>query len=393
MIAPQDSKAKQARSPWTLLLLIATLFFFDFLSRIILTPFLVSIKADMGLSNLQTGGLFLYLTSGFSVTLFCQGIVSSRLKHRKTIILAITVIGVAMISFAFSRSLVHLKLGLVLLGVGSGLYPPSGIALITALFEKEKWGRALAVHESIPSFSFILAPLIAEFLMLFFPWRGALAVIGFMAIGMGVIFALFYSGDDFAGKKLNLESFRAILARPSFWMFLFIFAMMVGANLGVYRVLPLYLVDVKGMDREGANFLLSLSRLSGVVMIFIGGWLVDRWGIKRTLFALMAAAGLFTMLLAVKFHSPFMLAVFLQPVFSVSLFPAGMAALSLIGGYEMRNITISLTLPLAALLGSAVVPAWLGYCADKGIFAQGFMILGAMILAAAALVLRLRLEE
>ncbi len=72
--------------------------------------------------------------------------------------------------------------------------------------------------------------------------------------------------------------------------------------------------------------------------------------------------------------------VFLQPMVAVCFFPAGFAALSAIGPPETRNVAVSMTIPLAFLIGAGVFPTLIGFAGDMGKFSLGIEMVGGLIL-------------
>jgi NNP family nitrate/nitrite transporter-like MFS transporter len=85
--------------------------------------------------------------------------------------------------------------------------------------------------------------------------------------------------------------------------------------------------------------------------------------------------------------------VFLQPMLAVCFFPAGFAALSCIGPSKARNVAVSLTIPLAFLIGAGGIPTGIGMMGDFSSFALGFGIVGGLILVGFILSLTLKLPE
>ncbi|MEE8553949.1 MAG: MFS transporter, partial [Desulfobacterales bacterium] len=74
-------------------------------------------------------------------------------------------------------------------------------------------------------------------------------------------------------------------------------------------------------------------------------------------------------------------------------FPAGFAALSSISTPENRNVAISLTIPIAFVIGGGAIPALIGIMADKGYFAWSISLSGALIMIGFFLSFFLKLSE
>ena len=74
-------------------------------------------------------------------------------------------------------------------------------------------------------------------------------------------------------------------------------------------------------------------------------------------------------------------AVFLQPAMAVCFFPAGLAVLSMFSSAKERSITISLTIPIAALMGGGAAPALIGLIGDVHSFGLGIALVGGLIMA------------
>jgi NNP family nitrate/nitrite transporter-like MFS transporter len=155
-------------------------------------------------------------------------------------------------------------------------------------------------------------------------------------------------------------------------------------------MLPLYLVAGHGMDRHWANTLVALSRISGLVMVFLSGWTTDRFGPRRTLSSVFLLSGLMTVLLGAASGAWIVIVIFLQPVIAACFFPPGLAVLSSIGPSGIRNVAISLTIPVAFILGAGAIPMGIGFMGDAGSFSLGFILVGALIFMGSLLSMRLK---
>jgi NNP family nitrate/nitrite transporter-like MFS transporter len=102
--------------------------------------------------------------------------------------------------------------------------------------------------------------------------------------------------------------------------------------------------------------------------------------------------GILTMLLGLVSTHWVVVVVFLQPVFAVCFYPAGFSALSAISTSENRNVAVSLTIPIAFVLGGGAVPALIGTLADFGHFSLGISLSGVLIFTGFFISLFLKLK-
>jgi len=373
-IAPQQK-------PWLFPVALMTgIFFLNFMARVVLAPLLVTVEQDLGITHGQAGGLFMFISLGYGVGLLISGLISSRITHRRTIVVSSVIMGLALSLTAFSRGLTELRLGLLITGVGAGIYLPSAMPTITTIVAPLSWGKALAVHELAPNLSFLLAPLLVEVLAEAVSWRGAVAVVGLGGVAMGLVYAGLGRGGDFHGSVPNFAAVRSILRLSSFWILMVFFALAAGASLGLYSIIPLYLVAEGVMPtREAANVVLAASRASGLVMVFSSGWLTARYGEKKTMAWLLLTTGVATVGLGLARGNPAVVMVFAQAFFAVAFFPAALAAISRIAPARLRNVVFSLIAPVVVFVGAGLIPAWIGYLGELDRFRTGFVVFGVII--------------
>jgi NNP family nitrate/nitrite transporter-like MFS transporter len=361
-------------------LLLAGIFFLSCVSRFGLGPLMPLIETDLGIGHAQAGSVFLVISLGYCIGMLASSFVSSRLNHRWTVVLSTSLIGGALFLTALGDDVFALDCGMAVVGFAGGLYLPSGISTITLQVKPAHWGKAFALHELAPNLSLILSPLLVEGLLHLFPWRGVLVAFGLGALAGGVIFASTGRGSSVRGSAPTLAAIRAVLSQPSLWILMLMFSMAIAANVGVYVLLPLYLVTDLGLERTWANTLVGFSRIPGVVLVLAAGWLADRWGPRRTLFITLSSAGTMTALLGILPENLLLLAVFLQPVLAACFFPVGFSLLSRLG-----PLGVSLGVPVAFLLGAGGIPALMGTLADAGRFDLAMLVVGFMIAISALL--------
>ncbi len=371
-----------SKFPWTPVFFLTAIFYLNFISRVLLAPLLPVIEQDLGIGHGEAGSLFLYLACGSGVGLASSGFISSRLNHRTLITLSIVMAGLSMLAISQSSSLGIMRAGLVIVGIFAGSYLPSAIATLTGLATQQHWGRALAIHELGPNMGFITVPLLAEALLRFFSWRGSLAATASVSITVGVLFLFFGKGGNHKGEPPRLSLMVEIVKSPLYWLMICLFTVSIGSSVGLYTMLPLFLVNELGMSRPWGNTLIGLSRIFGVVVLFLAGWITERFGPRSTMTFFLSTTGLFTLLIgALRGPAVTPALMFLQAACVACLFPVGFTVLSLVFPLKLRGVGVSLVMVVAFSVGGGVIPSAIGHWAEAFSFASAFAILGTLSLA------------
>jgi sugar phosphate permease len=376
-----------------IILFIAWLFFLGFVTRVMFAPLMPAIELELGISHGQAGGLFFMMSVGYLLAPLCSGLISSRINHQGTLKLAAWTIGLALIPFLFVRRLWVIRLLLMIIGWAAGVHLPSAIATITGEVRKADWGKALSVHQSAPPLSFVCAPLIAALLLSWVSWRQVLVIWAVLVLIAALAFSLGGKGGAFPGKPPSPQNVKIVLGKPAFWIMVALLAMAMGGNAGIYAMLPLFFVNERGMDLTLANTLIGLSQVSGIVMVFVAGWITDKVGQKPAMVASLLAAAVFTILLGTLHGGPLLLVLFVQPAVLSSFFPAAFGALSRIAPPALRSVATALGPPFAFLVGGGVLPATIGYLGETYTFSLGIVMAGCFMLAGPVLLQFLKLGQ
>lgn len=162
---------------------------------------------------------------------------------------------------------------------------------------------------------------------------------------------------------------------------------------GVYSILPLYLIKGRGIDFRVANTLFGISRIGGVLASIFIGFLIDRYGYRRMLILSQLTAGLSTIGLSLASSLPLiMIALILQATLSLTFFPVGLATLSKLTPLSELSLTIGVSVSFGVIFGMGVSPFLLGLTADYLNFQTGIFWLGVLTTFSSLLV-RLLGEE
>jgi NNP family nitrate/nitrite transporter-like MFS transporter len=372
---------------------LVAIFLLNFISRVIFSPLLPTIEKELAISHGQAGFFFFLISAGYLSGLLGSGFLSSRTTHRLTILVSGSGVGVALFVLSGSSSLWAMRAGLYALGFAAGLYMPSAIATITALVDQRHWGKAIAIHELAPNLAFFTGPFIAELFLSRSTWRAALAVLGTASLIITLAYFHYGRGGRFAGESPASNAFGVLVRTASFWIMLILFGMGVSSTVGIYAMLPLYLVSERHFDASWANTVTAFSRSYGPLLGVLGGWVSDRLGPKRTMVVSLIVTGILTLLLGLVADTWMSAAVIIQPALAVWFFPAGFAALAVLAPPQARNLAVGFTIPFGYLIGGGAIPTFIGVMGDAKLFAFGFMVTGILITGAGFLALSLKLPD
>jgi NNP family nitrate/nitrite transporter-like MFS transporter len=223
--------------------------------------------------------------------------------------------------------------------------------------------------------------LVSEALLKWFSWRETLSIVGISSILMGILSCFWGRGGKEKGEPPRFQSVHKIVRSPSFWIMATLFTVSIGSSIGAYTMMPLFLVSEMGMERGWANILIGLSRMFGIVVLFLSGWIIDRAGAQKALTIFLTATGVFTLLLGVTqgpITTPVL--VIVHAAATACLFPVGFTIISLVFPSYQRSAAVSLVVFIGFFLGGGVIPSGIGYWAEGFSFSSGFALLGAFFL-------------
>jgi NNP family nitrate/nitrite transporter-like MFS transporter len=372
---------------------VTLIFFLTFISRFIFAPLMPAIGQDMAITPGQAGSIFFVGSMGVLMGSLGSGMVSSRINHRGTLILSTFLLSLALIACAFVASVWAMRAVMLVLGVCAGLNLPSVVATITAMVDRRDWGKALAVQQMGPPLSLVVGPLLTVALLTWFSWRAALVCVGVFSAAAGLAFAKYGKCGGFPGDALSPSLMKDILSQKSFWIMVVLLALGMGGQVGIYAMLPLYLVTERGLDAGTANTLLGLSQLSPLVMTFFAGWVTDRIGEKKAISLFLLASGFAAILVGTTSGPWLKVSVFLLPALIVCFFPPGFSALSRIVQPKMRSLVAAMGPPAAFILGGGLLPAALGYMGQSYSFGLGIVLAGCAIMIGSVVVFSLRMLD
>lgn len=360
--------------------------------RMVLSPLLPAVIESLAITPFEAGIALSVLLWMNAAMQYPSGHLSDQLS-RKTVIVASFLAAVAgFVILGLTSTYIVLLLGAAAIGLGSGLYPPASLALLSDLFV-EKRGQAIGVNIVSIDLGSALSAGLAVIVMTYATWQVAFLPV-LVATVLAVVLLHFWSKEPYVIARpkfpirktiqnfLGDRRMRWTLIGYSFYMFTW---------QGIAGFLPTYLAVEKNLSATIASAGFALLFLVGIVVKPFAGRVGDRSGHLRTatasaivgvigLAALIVSStllgitlGIVAFAVGLNAFSPPMLAYLMNQFPDISMGgDIGVTRTVYIGigsfgpifvGYVASYATYSAAFIglLTTLLGSAVILVWLEY--------------------------------
>ena len=353
------------------------LWYLNYSSRTILSPLLPLIEDALSINHAMAGGLYLPFYFGSTFSVLCGGVISIRLGYKKLIFFCFLILAISFIALRFVRTYELFIVISFFLGLGSGLYIPCAIPLITSVFSRDHWGKVISVHETAAGGAILTVPFLTVLALKFIHWYTIFLVMGIACLVVTFfVWALLPDPRPIREKQSRMY---AMLLRKEFWILTIAFITCGIASMGIYNIIPLFLVSERGMDLDTANTLFGFSRVGGFVAMICIGFILDRYSVKKIFIVVILATGFCTMAVAlVHDYRLLVIMLFCQATFSVIFFPVGLMVIAKVTSQSERGLFTAIAMSAAGIFGPGLSPILLGALADAHSFQLGILIVGVL---------------
>jgi len=334
-----------------------------------------AIEDALTINHAMAGGLCLSFFIGSTLSVLAGGFLALRIGYKQVILGCFLILWIGFSALGFVRSY-HLFIVMsFLLGLGSGLYIPCGIPLLTGVMPKDHWGKTISIHETAAGGAVMTMPFLVALALSFMTWHTIFWVMGGVCLAAGLLLFLF--SPDPRPSEEKRSNGTGLLRQKQFWMLLIVFTTCGIASMGIYNIVPLFLVKEKGLAMGAANTLFGISRIGGFLAMILAGWMLDRFNAHKIFMVIVFVTGLSTMgtALADNYHLLITMLV-IQATFSVVFFPVGLTVVSRITTQRERGIFTGIAMGVAGIAGPGISPVILGAVADAHSFAIGILAVG-----------------
>lgn len=246
-------------------------------------PLFEPLQSIYGVSASELGLAFTGFMTCYALMQFPSGVFQDRIGPVRVMVAGGAVASIAAIALIIDAGFGGLVAIMLIIGTATGLHKTVSIPLLAEVYPTHT-GRAFGFHETFGSSAGVVAPILALFFLGWASWRTFYLVAGIFGLVLAGLALVRIPprldgpspGDATTGSPNFLRYFR-LFRSSRFTAFVFVTALFAFAYNGVVAFLPLYLIDVAGMDVALAGLLYSLLFAVTVVQIATGE-LSDRIG-------------------------------------------------------------------------------------------------------------------
>lgn len=373
---------------------VATGWMFVLGARVILPTLLPQVKGAFGLTNATAGVLISALWGSYAVTQFPAGMLVDRVGERPTLVASVVVTAAGALALGLAPTFVVFFLGAMLFGLGSGLYAPPRVTVLSRIYP-DRDGTALGVTFAVGNLGASALPLVAGGLAILFGWRFGFGFVVVPLAVVGVGLWTFIPSRDGSQERVAADDPRRIVSRlvremtdrhvllawTAMTLYLFTYQ-------GITAFLPTYLIATKGVNQATASALYSLFFASGAIAQSIAGGAADRHGARRVLAAI-AGFGVLTLVALPFVHGLLPLAVLVVLLGTrLGIGPVGNGYVAAILSDEVQGSGFGLFRTFYLAVG-ALGSTFVGVLAGWDMFDEAFLVLAGITALSTVLYVRL----
>ena len=256
---------------------------FDAMDVALLSFIMVALRQEWGLTGEEAGLLGTGNLVGMAIGAMAGGYLADKIGRKPVFLITLVLFGMASLASAFATGFISMLLLRFVMGLGLGAELPVASTLVNEFAPAEKRGRTVVLLESFWAVGWIIAAVIAYFIIPEYGWRIAV-ILG----AAPIVYALFVrrnipESPAFKPReeRIPLEKMLTSHKRETITLWSVWFAIAF-SYYGMFLWMPSVLVD-KGFTMIQSFQYVLIMTLAQLPGYFLAAYLVEKWGRKQTL--------------------------------------------------------------------------------------------------------------
>ncbi|MCP3951389.1 MAG: MFS transporter [Desulfobacterales bacterium] len=388
-------------------ILLFLLYMFDYMDRMVIVSLFPHIKQAWGLSDTQLGLLVSAVYWSILIFTLPISILVDRWSRKNCIGIMAIIWSLATIACAFTRNFGQLFAARVIIGAGEAGYAPGGAAMISALYPKEKRAKMIGLWNAAIPLGSAIGIALGGFVAHRYGWQHAF---GLVALPGMVVAVLIFRVRDYKTVELVANGttgqsgtrramawgdiVREFTHKPSLILNNLAMAGCVFVTTSLLTWLPTYFHRVEGLDMTKAGLKGSAVMLLAIIGAPLGGYLTDRWYVRRKN-ARMLFPAISSLVAGILLFVTFGLLEGLPQY--IALLACGIAATGFVSAAVsvtqdvvhpgLRAVSLSLNIIIQHIFGSSVGPPLIGALSDRMGLQTAMLFIPVFSIAASVLFL------
>ncbi len=268
---------------YILLLLLFVGYLVVYIDKTVIGLAMINIKDDLNLTPKDIGNITGFFFLSYSLFQIPAGWLNDKIGYKKVLLLSLTSIGLCAFLFGYIGTTIALLLTFrFLAGVGHAGYPCSSAKAVASNFSVDERTFAQSILLSSAGVAMIVGPIAVNYTLGTIGWRWTYINLSIIAI---VVMLLIFVGVRHS-QHTNQANKTDSEAKISYWTLLknpiviLLFIAIFGVNIPAYGLmvwLPNYLVDVRGLDKNWAAYIMAIAGVAQWLSSIGSGWFVGKY--------------------------------------------------------------------------------------------------------------------